>query len=242
MLEAMYPGRVLFQQQALARARRFQIETAIVLMPEAGKRVFKRALHASGIDHLQRMAANQSIMKCIPDTPLAACPCAMRGDMLEMAFIEGVSLKQKLIEAICADNPTGIEFWLRRYSELVTGFDHHDDAVAGPDNCAEIFTGLKIESAEVLRSGNIDQGFDHWIVQPECSVLIDYEWLLGFPVPLKYVFYRAAQLFFQDVPVHRSPRFRLRDMCAFFSITPRERLIFDQMETRFQRFVRHQEE
>lgn len=237
MLDSDYPGHVLYRRQATARARRFQIETAVVSCPDAGKRVFKRALHAEGAAHLQRMAANQQAMR-IDQPSILACPCAMHDGMLEMNFVEGISLKQQLLRAIGADDRAGIEALLARYRSLVSTFDARAAELVGPGSQSAIFAGSDEKPDAVVLSGNIDQGFDHWIVQQNRMVLIDYEWVLGFPVPLKYVLYRAAQLFFQDVPPPLSPRFRLRDMCALFSISPQERPLYDRMEAHFQRFVR----
>lgn len=237
MPDTAWPGKLLFHQQALARARRFQIETAIVSVPDGRKRLFKRALHGEGIAHLRRMAANYQTMRIDPGAVLA-CPCEMRGNMLEMKYIEGISLKQQLIRALRFDDRPRIASLLEQYRRLVTAFDHHAADLAGPCRRAEIFADIDPETETVVLSGNIDQGFDHLILGEEGWTLIDYEWVLGFPVPLKYVLYRASQLFFQDVPPQVSPRFRLRDMCEFYGIGPLERTLYDRMEARFQGFVR----
>jgi|GEM_PF-3667804 len=237
MPDPIWQGKVLYRQPALARARRFQIETVIVAADTGRKRVFKRALHTEGIAHLRRMAANHRIMR---DTqgPVSSCACEMREDLLEMPYIEGQSLHQNLLQAIFADDRVGIESQLARYRGLVTGFDQHAAELIGPDGAASLFADDLPSEAALVMSGNIDQGFDHWIVQDGRMVLIDYEWLLGFPLPLNYVLYRAAQLFFQDVPPQLSPHFRLHDMCELLSISADQRRIYDRLEAHFQRYVR----
>lgn len=232
---------VLLRQQSPTRARRFQIETCIVAGPDGDKRVYKRALHADGDAHLQRMATNQQIMQQL-QTPVIACPCTLRDDRLEMAFIEGTSLKQRLIQAIRCDDRAGIESLLERHRQLVTVFDPVAAELHGPGSRREIFGDAFVEDELEVRCGNIDQGFEHWILQDKHWHLIDYEWVLGFAVPLKYVLYRAAQFFFLDVPPAVSPRFRLRDLCAFHGISPADRARYDQMESRFQHFVRAETE
>lgn len=237
MPDPIWPGKVLYRQSALARARRFQIETTIVATDDGRKRVFKRALHTEGVAHLRRMAANHQIMRDMQG-PVSSCACEMRDTLLEMPYIEGQSLHQQLLRAIAADDRAGIESLLARYRGLVTGFDRYAAELIAPDGAATLFVDdIPREDALVL-SGNIDQGFDHWIARDERMVLIDYEWLLGVPLPLNYVLYRAAQLFFQDVPPPLSPRFRLRDMCELMSISPRQRQVYDRLEAHFQRFVR----
>jgi hypothetical protein len=233
--------RVLLRQQSPARAQRFQIETCIVADPDSGKRVLKRALHVEGGAHLQRMAANQQVMQRL-QTPVVACPCTLRDDQLEMAFIDGASLKQLLIQALRRDDRAGIESLLELHRQLVTVFDPAAAELQGPGSRQEIFGDAFVEDELEVRCGNIDQGFEHWILQGQHWHLIDYEWVLGFAVPLKYVLYRAAQFFFLDVPPAVSPRFRLRDLCAFHGISPADRARYDQMEARFQHFVRSETE
>lgn len=237
MTDASWPGRVLQRQQNLARSRRFQTETALILGPDGRKSVFKRALHQAGGAHLRRMAANHAGLQ----SGLAAvstCPCAMNGELLELTFIEGISLKRQLIQAILSNNLAAMESLLENYRHLVSAFDDSAGTLLGPGSAREIFAGLVPTDANGVKSGNIDQGFDHFIQQGDHWILIDYEWVLGFSVPRKYVLYRAAQLFFQDVPPHVSPSFRLRDMCAFYDIDTADRTVYDQMEASFQRFVR----
>jgi hypothetical protein len=233
--------RLLLRQQSPKRARRFQIETCIVADPNGGKQVFKRALHAEGNAHLQRMAANQQRMQQL-QTPVVACPCTLRDNRLEMAFIEGASIKQRLIQAIRRDDRAGIESLLELHRQLISVFDPVAAELHGPGDRREIFADAFVEGELEVGCGNIDQGFDHWIIQDKHWHLIDYEWVLGFAVPLKYVLYRAAQFFFLDVPPAVSPRFRLRDLCAFHDISPADRARYDQMEARFQHFVRTETE
>ncbi len=237
MAETAGTDQVLFQQDTPGRARRFQIETRIVVGPDGRKRVHKRALYAEGSAHLRRMAANHQIMR-MQQTPVCACACELQGDQLELAFVEGGSLKQQLVQALRRDDRPGLESMLDTYRRLITAFDPFAADLCGPGQRADIFADTCPQAEIEVKCGNIDQGFDHLILHDERWHLIDYEWVLGFAVPLKYVLYRAAQLFFQEVPPQVSPRFRLRDMCAFYGIDAAERTLYDRMEARFQHFVR----
>lgn len=237
MTDASWPGHVLQRQRNLARSPRFQTETALIVGPDGRKSVFKRALHQAGQAHLRRMAANHSRLQS-NQAAVSACPCTMNGEMLELAFIEGISLKQQLIQAILRNNHAVVEELLEFYRHLISAFDDSTTTLLGPGGSREIFAGSVPTDADGVKSGNIDQGFDHFIQRGDQWILIDYEWVLGFSVPRKYVLYRAAQLFFQDVPPHLSPRFRLRDMCAYYDIDAADRTVYDQMEASFQRFVR----
>ncbi len=240
MNEPWQPGQVLYRRRAPQRARRFQIETVILATPEGGKRVIKRALHAEGIEHLRRMAANHRSLREIPG-PVVPCPCKLQGDLLEMDHVEGVSLGQQLISALRAGDRAQLETLLALYRQCVTALDPHADKLIGPGSRDAIFAGSDGEMSNTtdrVASGNIDQGFDHLIRQGDRLVLIDHEWMLGFPVATHYVLYRAAQLFFQEVPRQISPHFRLQDMCDFYGITRAERVIYDRMEYHFQCFVR----
>ncbi len=237
MREPHWPGQVLYRRRAPQRARQFQIETVIVAGADGRRRVIKRALHAEGLEHLRRMAANHAAL--LPARgAVITCPCAMQGDLLEMEHVEGMTLGQQLIEALRADDRATLETLLHSYRQCVTALDTHAVQLIGPGSRAAIFAGHDPDTTDLVTSGNIDQGFDHLIDQEGRLVLIDYEWMLGFPVPTHFVLYRAAQLFFQEVPRQISPRFRLQDMCDFYGITQAERLIYDRMEYHFQCFVR----
>lgn len=237
MAEQPRPGRILRRHVALARARRFQTETLIISDPQRGERVVKRALHGEGRAHLHRMAANAQRMRA--DRPdVVACPCAVTDDGLVMPWVDGVSLQQRLLDAAVIGDRAAIVRLLAQYRALVTAFDGCAGELQGPDGAAAIFAGTPPDDTGLVRSGNVDQGFDHWIARDGQMVLIDYEWVLATPVPLGYVLYRAAQLFFQDVPPRLSPHFRLHDLCALLAIDAPRRRIYDHMEARFQQFVR----
>lgn len=233
--------RILRRHMALTRARRFQTETLIISDADGSKRVLKRALHAEGGAHLRRMAANARALRA-GRADVAACACDLSDDGLTMDYVEGVSLHQRLVDAAVIDDRAAIALLLTRYRALVTAFDAHAGALQGPDGAAAIFDDTPVDGSGRVLSGNVDQGFDHWIAQGDRMVLIDYEWVLATPVPLGYVLYRAAQLFFQQVPTRVSPHFRLHDLCQLLAIDARQRPIYDRMEARFQHFVRSEPE
>ncbi len=237
MAEPQSAERVLRRHMALARARRFQSETLIVGDAQGGKRVLKRALHGEGRAHLRRMAANARALRA--DRPdVVACACEETDEGLVMPFVEGIPLHQRLLDAAVCDDRAAIARLLAQYRALVTAFDRHAGALQGPHGAAAIFAGEPADDTGLVLSGNVDQGFDHWIDRDGQMVLIDYEWVLATPVPLGYVLYRAAQLFFQEVPPRLSPHFRLHDLCELFAIDAQRRQVYDRMEARFQRFVR----
>lgn len=245
MSEPLLSGQVLYRRLSPTRARRFQIETTILATAAGGKLdtatcgkvVIKRALHAEGIEHLRRMAANQRSLQDAR-SPVVSCPCRMRGDLLEIEHVAGESLGGQLVAALRADDRAMVKTLLELYRDCITALDPCTGKLIGPGSRDEIFAGNDPDSSDMIASGNIDQGFDHFIHQADRLVLIDHEWILGFPVATHYVLYRAAQLFFQEVPRQISPHFRLQDMCDFYGITRAERSIYDRMESHFQRFVR----
>ena len=78
---------------------------------------------------------------------------------------------------------------------------------------------------------NLDFGFENFIIKNSNFYVIDYEWVFDFPIPFKFVYFRAINYFINKYEYIINNKIDLYD---FFDITNDEKQIFDKMESMFQ--------
>ena len=83
------------------------------------------------------------------------------------------------------------------------------------------------------KNADIDLIFQNILEQDGLWHVIDYEWTFPFPIPIKYILYRAI-FFYAHQNEFRKSRLFNEDTFVRFGISPRERECFDQMEASFQ--------
>ena len=90
------------------------------------------------------------------------------------------------------------------------------------------------EDSVSLEVTDIDLIFSNVMVGEKWEV-IDYEWTFMFPIPIKYVIYRA--FFLAHHQMRSCAVLELEHLMNIAKITPEERVVFQQMEENFQRFI-----
>lgn len=212
------------------RNNKYKIRTEI-LLENGVKYVEKSALSDEAQSHILNM---EKIYRSLCESSsINISKCEIVKGKARFEFIEGDTLAQKL-DALVVNNDI---------DEAVSEIEKYFKAVA------DIKPVVKFESTEGFVSvfgerelsgeydccpvSNIDMVFDNIILNNGYN-LIDYEWTFDFPVPFKFIMYRAINNFIYSNPkrlvIYNAVIERL-------GITEKEADIFDAMEESFQKYV-----
>lgn len=227
---------VLYTKYNSRRRPIFQLSTSIIEVD--GKRFAqKKAIQARAEGHLRNMVTNREKLNALYDD-IALVECIEEEDGLLFPFVEGkhllsdVLVKNDTLEGIIAD----IEVALQRVAS------YKEDAgceFAMTEQFAEVFKGCTPDTgAEAIKVSNIDAIFDNFVELEDGKLCcLDYEWVLDFPVPKRFITFRNVYYFYHD---NETAMKRWIDKDSFyerFGYTKEEVALFLQMEDAFQQYV-----
>jgi hypothetical protein len=221
--------KTLYVKSNSERDKKYQVQT-IVFEENGEKFVKKKALCEEAIPHLLQMKENyQTLTESITDPNIQLAKIvAEESDSLTFEFIDGVSMEQKILDAIRSGSKEAMEKEVNRYIELLKGGFQTKMAIpqslVTPDG-KEIFNDVDFAGfGKTLcfdRLCNVDLIFSNIIYRDKIAYLIDYEWVFEGTIPLNFSLYRAFR------SLHESHKLPTENY-----FTDKERTLFDTMEKR----------
>ncbi len=219
---------ILYIKASDYRNRKTNLRTSIV--DKDGRRYAKKeCAFSEGKEHLDAIPGYAEKLKAIFEPEIKICPCKKEGDALYFDFIEGKSYEAILDEL--QRNGSDEEI-----SDFVDGYYHLVNRMASgkglktDENFKEIFGEQSFDSdTEYGLFTDVDFIFQN-IIKNESTYIIDYEWCLEFPLPVKYVFWRGLFLSKAFSRVRDELKEKIYDKYDL-SIDLRERFL--KMEERF---------
>ncbi len=210
--------------------------TATIISSEnGGKSVKKSPLGSQSVAHIATMEASYHTLKSLLyDTEIDVVPCRKQDDTIIFDFIKGQTAEKYLLTVL---KEQGLPALLTAINKLFSHLSHPNITTSFVKTAEfeQVFGNVPLESdCEAYRFSNVDLNFDNLIFQ--CAdqarlTIIDYEWCFNFPVPTRYVFYRAVWSFQQKSPLQAFELFPdlgfSEDECATFS----------KMDANFNRYV-----
>lgn len=227
---------VLYTKYNSRRRPVFQLSTSIIEVD--GKRFAqKKAIQARAEEHLRNMVSNRVKLENLYQD-IALVECIEEEDGLLFPFVEGehllsdVLVKNDTLEGIIAD----IEAALTRVASYK---EEEACEFAMTEQFEEVFKGCTPDTgAESIKVSNIDAIFDNFVELEDGKLCcLDYEWVLDFPVPKRFVTFRNVYYFYHD---NETAMKRWIDKDSFyerFGYTKEEVALFLQMEDAFQQYV-----
>jgi len=191
--------KILYVKSGSEREKKYQLQTTV--FEENGEKfVKKKALCQEAIPHLMQMKENYNTLTASiinPNIQLAKIIKA-ENDSLVFEFIDGISMEQKILDAIKIGDQKRIDEEFENYIKLLkTGFKTRIStakSAATPDG-KQIFEDLDLAKlGDTLcfdQISNIDLIFSNIIYRDNTVHIIDYEWVLKGSIPLNYALFRA---------------------------------------------------
>lgn len=231
--------KVLYSKHSNERDLRFAIRTDIVEGLLGDRRVMKYPCCEEAVQHLKVMQAHYLSQRLLyEDTDLSPNTCRIIKDengelkALEFEYLEGKTLAEALDGLIGVGNISGAQVMLRKYIDTLNFLA--DEEYSETQEFRRVFGAVKLPDKEqCMTVTNIDLIFSNIIINNSWNI-IDYEWTFDFPVPVKFVIYRAIHYYLESAGENAFGELKPYKIAG---ITKEERAIFDRMEQTFQRYI-----
>lgn len=221
---------------------KFQCRTMIKEKEDGSFYVLKGALHNEGSKHIMDMLHSYKVLRGeYKNTNLKITECTKVDEKtVGFAFIKGNSLEEILDTCLAKGDFQKLVNEIKEYFDVLftnvqTCEFYHCDRFK------EIFgDGMFDASTQCVAYGNIDAIFSNVKIYNSSYYIIDYEWCFDFPIPLKFIMYRAISRYTNDTSEDRTLRTaQLKDVNLYkmFEISEKERKTFEDMESSFQKYV-----
>lgn len=226
--------KILYSRVSENRDEQFLLSTSI-FEKDGVKKVQKKAVSEKSKKHLRDIYDNYSILnKQFKSCELKAIPCSFKNNKLEFDFCEGVSL-DKVLDNLLNDGKVKETVQLiEKYFKII-----EKNAVKSNDvNIDEtIYPSIKHHKFdEMYINLNIDAIFSNVFMSENVYIMIDYEWVMKTPVPLRYFYYRSIFWFLNDNKTRES--LLKMNLFHYFGFSKKEIDLYARMENDFQNYVR----
>lgn len=131
---------------------------------------------------------------------------------------------------------------LKKYFELIRKNEIKNEKLS--PEFSKIFGNYDSSRFNCIQIGCLDLNFDNVIIENNKDngdefFIIDYEWTFEFPIPYKYIIFRALASFYKNYFFYNLNKnfIPLSDLYHLFEITDKERDIFIIFEYNFQKYV-----
>lgn len=226
--------RILYSKFSDDRKKKYCIRTDII-EKDGVKCVRKVPVYAEGQAHMTYINEVYTLLRQqYEDKNLLFNQCELKEDGIYLEYIQNETLQMQMESYIDAGDEAAIEKLLYEYMDGIQDscktkkFEKTDEFI-------EVFGDVEVpEDALSLEVTDIDLIFSNIMVGKKWEV-IDYEWTFTFPIPIKYVIYRA--FFLAHHQMRSCSVMELEYLMKLAKITSEERSIFQQMEENFQRYI-----
>lgn len=228
---------VIFSKYSNDRSAAFQIRTDILKDENGVLSVTKSAMTDAAKAHIDN---NEICFGLLTDsfagTQFVACPCKRMDERtLLFDFLTGKQMDALLDEAL--EKHDMDTFW-----KYLSDYKMQMNALARADfektaEFTEVFGDCEIPAdAKALPVANVDQIFQNIKIEDGNWFVYDYEWTFRFPVPVGYIFYRAA-LFYGQFDRKSDLERKGIDLFSFFDISENEMVVYQRMEESLQSYI-----
>ena len=219
------------------RRKEFQIETCIMKDGEQ-RLVVKRALAKDGVAHIRKMSDYYEKNK---DEGIL-CPSKLISENeIAFEFLTGESLCNTMLEALEDKDEVRFLSLLRMYDGIIRSNVNIERRTFMPDaQFVQVFGEVSFpDEMECGKEMNIDMSFDNIIKDQTDSKykIIDYEWVFSFPIPVKFVIYRAVSAFYTRNGSAMKDIMTINEIYDCFDITEEEIVLFENMNEAFNQYV-----
>ncbi|MGN0334328.1 MAG: hypothetical protein ACI4DV_01520 [Lachnospiraceae bacterium] len=230
------PGEeLLYLKYSVERDERFRIRTEIIKKADGTRVVRKVPVGDQSVVHVRNMKHWENVLKDrYEPAGIFVNRCTLTEKGAEFEFLHGETLEAKLDELLEK----------REFPEMISQMQEFADclmAVSQPkpfesgERFREIFGDVNFPRAQqAAEVNNIDWIFSNVMVVNDQWHIIDYEWTFDFPIPVKFMIYRAISLYCQ---AKKREVLKGMELYRMFDISVEEEEIFEKMEHSLQLYL-----
>ena len=227
----------IYSKFTKARNKEYQIVTDII--EEDGKRyVVKNPLTEESKTHIRKMYDNY--VNSSENEEITLCKSKLENDSIIFEFISGESYTTLLINCIEKKNKLGFIELLINYKKLVNLMAGHNNELFVYSKEFETVFGKTEGFTEGVSSSclNIDMTFDNVIVlESGKNIIIDYEWIMNFSIPINFVIYRAIHGLCVKYSQLMKDIFAEEELLEIMGISQEDASEYRKMENKFIQYV-----
>ncbi|EKN62794.1 hypothetical protein P9E76_11960 [Schinkia azotoformans] len=176
---------------SINRKKCFQIKTTI--FEDNGMRfVRKDPFTEESKSHIHQIEKNFHLLK---DSNLVHVPPQLDGNKLIFQYVDGELLETRLYNILKKGSANEFIKAVQSYRSILLNENTID--FYETKQFTDIFgDGKRFNGMPAFKVSNIDLNFDNLILSNGKIIVIDYEWVFEFPIPVDYVIYRALNVLF----------------------------------------------
>lgn len=229
--------KIIYTKFSNNRAKYFGIQTDIY-EDESGRRVVKKKADCDeALPHVRAIEKHMGeLSKAFSDSILEPNRCQLKGDILEIEYINGTSLEKLICEKIKERDEKEIEHILKNYSDLMRKV-YGKELFEKSDEFCSVFGDVKFE--QKLPGGkniDIDLIFSNIIIQKDKWIVLDYEWTFDFLIPVDFVIYRA--IYYLSLANPNLQKLMKENLYKICGINENLLPVLAEMEEGFQNYVK----
>ena len=226
--------KVLYTKFNSYRRTDFQIKTSII-DEDSVRYVIKEAMNDKAVTQIAKMKDNYELLsKAYKD--IKVIPYEETDNGLKFEFKDGTSLLEGVdfvhddIDDIVTRINKALDIVLDISDEYIGDFEMSEEFGAFFSECIP-------DKEKSYKIANIDSIFDNFVVADREVWCLDYEWVLDFSVPVKYLIYRSILYLYKDNVNALEKRISVDDFMAKFGFISDNISVYQNMEACFQRYV-----
>ncbi len=221
----------IYSKYSNNRKPEYQIRTDIFIDEKQQKYVCKSAFTEKANLHVGRMTESyEKLSEIFKLSKLSVVPCYKKGNTVWFDYIDGVTLEQKLYELIIGGALDEAIAEMQAYFNILEEAEGKQE-FSQTEGFVEVFGNGEYKSDFSLPFSNLDFNFDNIILSKDEMFLIDYEWTYEFPIPIKYIRFRAVTNFIARYELHHIGFWKKLDF------SEEEVLIYEEMDRRFYGYI-----
>lgn len=227
----------IFSKFTKERAEEFQIETAI-WMDGGRKFAAKHPLSDKAKAHVAALYENYQYF-CGNGIRLFA-ECAPFENGVRFEFVDGQTYYSLLLEAVESGDKERFDVILQKYMEIVemSCVGEGEAFALTPEFEAVFGSRPQLAGKKACRKLDIDLTLDNLILTKDGgNKVIDYEWIFDFPVPVDFMYYRAALALCVRNGAGLKSFISEKELYGKFGLTENDREIYREMNEAFNAYT-----
>ncbi|MDD6328367.1 MAG: hypothetical protein PUA62_07970 [Lachnospiraceae bacterium] len=227
--------RKIYCKYANDRNANLKIRTTICEESDGTRIVCKEGLNSFAKQHIQNMyTIGQKIQACCQDSRFELNKGKLVNGVLELEYLTGDTLEQCLDSCLAKRDYDAFKTLVGEYCDEVRKLA--TDQFEPTKLYYEVFGQDAVTDSKhrSMKQSDIDIIFGNVIMQDDRMVLLDYEWVFEFPIPVDYILYRT-KMYYENTR-HQELRGHV-DMCELFRLEPAECEKYAGMERTFQKYI-----
>ena len=226
---------VLYTKYNSLRKPEYQISTSIYL-ENGQKYVEKKAIAKAAVAHMDTLFKNADLIG-----DLYAKTKILLGEKKEKSIIYPFLDGKGLLADVDVEH-TSLEEIIQRLKKVLDKINHYNPSYVNtfemtPEFKA-FFGDVSLDSEPAVLIANLDGIFANFIEMEDGSMwCIDCEWVVEFPVPIRFITYRCLQYYYIENYIFLRNKAGEAEFIKAFGFSDEDLQIFGAMETAFQQKI-----